>query len=489
MTRGWGTPLAIASLLAALGTGASTLYGAGKAAPCATTELTASIGAAGASPGAGAAAPKGTKLDSLSILLTGDTGFNPTEAPVDERGLRKGKQITAFPDTLSGIAGEADGDLAFVNLETVVTDRNDIPTDGNKSKGAFHFRSHPAAVKALIDAGFNLFALANNHSMDYGAAGVEETLYHMAVANAEKAIAFAGIGANLDEALRPGCVEIDGTRIGLGSIGLITGDLPQHRAGPNKPGQASYRDPADFNAAVDKLAAMPADYRILSIHYGLEGRVVPDDKQLADWRGLAAEQKGIDLIVGHHPHVAQGVELNGKSLIFYGLGNFMHPGTAEMKRFGICRDYGLMAKVHLARADAGWTVGAIEAIPLTNTHMRPERFASAEESQTRIHVLNHLAGEIDDGKTAKGVRFTPLADGSGLYCAPGAGALGGEVATLCASWQEATAPPKPLAEKIALACENKPFYGKPALTKRRAKQPRRALRRAPLPSPFGTFRF
>ena len=61
MTRGWGTPLAIASLLAALGTGASTLYGAGKAAPCATTELTASIGAAGASPGAGAAAPKGTE--------------------------------------------------------------------------------------------------------------------------------------------------------------------------------------------------------------------------------------------------------------------------------------------------------------------------------------------------------------------------------------------------------------------------------------------
>ena len=422
-------------------------------------------------------------------MLTGDTGFNPTEAPVDERGLRKGKQITAFPDTLSGIAGEVDGDLAFVNLETVVTDRNDIPTDGNKSKGAFHFRSHPAAVKALIDAGFNLFALANNHSMDYGAAGVEETLYHMAVANAEKAIAFAGIGANLDEALRPGCVEIDGTRIGLGSIGIITGDLPQHRAGPNKPGQASYRDPADFKAAVEKLAAMPADYRILSIHYGLEGRVVPDDKQLADWRGLAAEQKGIDLIVGHHPHVAQGVELNGKSLIFYGLGNFMHPGTAEMKRFGICRDYGLMAKVHLARADAGWTVGAIEAIPLTNTHMRPERFASAEESQTRIHVLNHLAGEIDDGKTAKGVRFTPLADGSGLYCAPGAGALGGEVATLCASWQEATAPPKPLAENIALACEDKPFYGKPALTKRRAKQPRRALRRAPLPSPFGTFRF
>ncbi len=58
MTRGWGTPLGIASLLAALGA-AGALHGAGKAASCATTELTASIGAAGASPGARAAAPKG----------------------------------------------------------------------------------------------------------------------------------------------------------------------------------------------------------------------------------------------------------------------------------------------------------------------------------------------------------------------------------------------------------------------------------------------
>ncbi len=486
MARGWGTPLSVASLLAALGA-AGALYAAGKTTPCATTELTASIGTAGAST-LGASAPKPqAPIDSLTIVLTGDTGFNPSEAPVDARGVRKGNQLTPFAETLSGIAGEIDGDLAFVNLETVVTDRNDIPTDGNKSKGSFHFRSHPAAVKALMDAGFNLFALANNHAMDYGAAGLEETLYHLAVANTEKAIAFAGLGSTLDEALRPGCVEIAGARIGLGAIGIITGDLPQHRAGPNRPGQASYRDRGDFQAAVNKLAAMPADYRILSIHYGLEGRVVPDDRQLKDWRGFAAEEKGIDLIVGHHAHVAQGVELNGKSLIFYGLGNFLHPGTAEMKRFGICRDYGLMAKVHLARGDAGWAVGAIEAIPLTNTHLRPERFAAAE-AQTRIYVLNHLAAELDDGKQAKGVRFTPLDDGSGLYCGPSAGALSGSLAKLCEGWQEPAAP-EPLAAAIDEACEDKPFYGKPAMTKRRAVRPKRERRAAPPPSPFGFRRF
>lgn len=471
----WLKPFGIAASLIALAP-AAVLYGATRAGPCASTEVTASTG--------GAQAAKGPGPDRMSIVLVGDTGFNPTEARVDPAGVRKGKGVTSFTETLAGIARDVDGDLAFVNLETVITDRNDLPLEGSKGKGAFHFRSHPLALKALMDAGFNLFSLANNHSMDYGGQGVEETLYHMAVANAERTIAYAGIGSNFEEAIRPGCLDLDGTRIAFAAIGIITGDLPEHRAGPKKPGQASYRDRADFEAVVQQLTGMTADFRILSIHYGLEGRVVPDERQLADWRGFAAETKNIDLVLGHHPHVVQGVEINGKSLIFYGLGNFLHPGTAEMTRFGICRDYGLMAKVHLAKLDGAWRVEAIEAIPLTDTQARPERFA-APESEKRIFALNHLAAGLDDGKNAKGVRFTPQADGSGLYCAAGAADLGGKLGMLCQGWQPAAEPEKPLATKIAESCTDKPFYGKPALVKRRA--PARQ-RRETSPFPFGGLR-
>src|SRR5680860_1393760 len=263
--------------------------------------------------------------------------------------------------------------------------------------------------------------------------GAEETLYHMALAAAERAIAFAGIGANYEEATRPGCLELEGTKIAFGATGIITGQRPEHRAGQNKPGQAGYRNEKDFQLVVNRLAELPADYRILSIHYGLEGRVVPDQRQLKDWRGFAARQKGIDLIVGHHPHVAQGVERTGNSLIFYGLGNFLHPGTAEMKRFGICRDYGLMAKVHLAKLEGDWKVEAIEAIPLTQTQMRPERFP-VQQSVTRIYALNYLGAQLGDGTTSQGLRFTPRKDGSGLYCAEGAESLGGKVGALCAAW-------------------------------------------------------
>lgn len=471
MARSWFTLLGIAVLAAIAPTEA--LHAAPQIRPCASAEMTASADAATAG------------ADRLSIVLVGDTGFNPNLAPVDPAGVaQKEGEVLSFADTISGVANEIDGDLAFVNLETVVTDRNDIKTDGNKSRGAFHFRSHPQGVKALTEAGFNLFSLANNHAMDFGAQGLEETLYHMAVAGAEHPIAYAGIGADFDEATRPVCLDLDGTHIGFGAIGIVTGDFPQHRAGPKKPGQASYRNRLDFETVVDRLATMQADYRILSIHYGLEGRVMPDDRQLTDWRAFAAEQKGIDLIAGHHPHVAQGVELNGKSLIFYGLGNFMHPGTAEMTRFGICRDYGLMAKVHLARAGEEFQVGAIEAIPLTKTDMRPERFTPAEAT-TRIYALNHLASGLDDGKRAHGVRFTPQADGTGLYCAPEAADLGGEIGKLCQKWRQASAPPEPLAAEIAEACEDKPFYGKPAMTKRRGARP---SRRAAPASPFGSFR-
>jgi len=462
--------LAGAALLPAV---ASVLFAATRPAPCDRPELTAAIGA-------DQPAAQRTGPDRLTIVLAGDTGFNTTDAKVDPKGIHKGNQVTRFADTLAGVESAVDGDLAFVNLETVVTDRNDLPPQG-RGKGTFHFRSDPAAVKALIDTGFNLFSLANNHAYDYGPQGIEETLYHLAVANTKQPIAFAGIGSNFDEATRPGCLDVGGARIGFSAIGITTGDQPQSRAGANKAGQASYRNRPDFMAVVDKLVSMPADYRILSIHYGLEGRVVPDERQLADWRKFAGEAKGIDLIVGHHPHVAQGVELNGKSLIFYGLGTFMHPGTVEPARFGICRDYGLMAKVHLARVDGAFRVEAIEAIPLTDTQTRPERFA-AEQGAKRIYALNHLAAGLDDGKNAKGVRFAPRPDGSGLYCAEGAAALGGEIGTLCQGFQQPSEPDEALAAQIASACEDKP-YGKPALVKRRVPQKRRASPSSA--SPFG----
>jgi hypothetical protein len=110
----------------------------------------------------------------------------------------------------------------------------------------------------------------------------------------------------------------------------------------------------------------------------------------------------------------------GNSLIFYGLGNFLHQGTADITGKGICRDYGLMARVHLKREPNGkLELRAVEAIPVTDTHFRPRRL-TGEAGAAHIYALNYLSADLGDGAKAQGVLFTPQEDGTGLYCRPGA---------------------------------------------------------------------
>lgn len=418
-----------------------------------------------------ASPPGGPGPETLTIVLAGDTGFNRSGQTVEPDGFRKGK-LWGFAEASEEIAAEIDGDLAFANIETVVTDRNDIPPDDKEQGTSFHFRSHPESLDPLLEMGFNLFSLANNHSMDYGPQGAEETLFHFAVTRHERPIAFAGVGADFEEATRPACLEVDGIRVGFAAIGIITGARPAHRAGEDKPGQASYRRKEDFRHTIDRLAEMEADYRILSVHYGKEGRVFADARQIQDFREEAALQEGIDLIVGHHPHVVQGVELAGDSLIFYGLGNFLHPGTADMGRFGICRDYGLLAKVHLVRRETGrFQVMAIEAIPIEDTHLKPKPLEPVAAAHNRIEVLNYLGSRLGNRENSQGVRFTPQPDGSGLYCAAEAAALPGKIGRLCDGWGPAQPPPERLLRQIAEACKEKP----------KAPPPR------PRPQPFNPF--
>jgi hypothetical protein len=126
----------------------------------------------------------------------------------------------------------------------------------------------------------------------------------------------------------------------------------------------------------------------------------------------------------------------------------MHWGTQDMSRFDICRDYGLIARVHIAGTPGRpLTLRAIEALPITAMHKRPER-RTPEDAAARIHVLNHLADQFG----ANGVRFAIEADGTGLYCAPGADRLQGPIGERCRAGTKVTAPAPDLARKIETAC-------------------------------------
>jgi len=393
-----------------------------------------------------------TERDEVTIVLVGDVGLNRNSQKVEARGVRK-FGFQSWNHTTELIAKDINGDLNFMNVETVVTDRNDLRRDTKGQRGPFNFRSHPAGLRHLVASGFNLLSLANNHSMDYGVAGLNETLKHVGVLENESLAVATGVGMNRDEASRPEKVKVKNSDIAFASIGIVTNNLERHRAGPAKPGQIAYRFDDDFAEIRKRLTATPADYRILSIHYGVEGQVRTDARQVSDWRRKAAQRDGIDLIVGHHAHVTRGVEIAGNSLIFYGLGNFLHHGTANMTQKGICRDYGLMARVHLREASGGGLLlRAVEAIPITDTHYRPRRL-TGRKGVARIHVLNFLASTLDSAKDGTyGVRFTPQADGSGLYCLPGAAKEGGRIGALCQRHMPAPPIPSSLRRAIAASC-------------------------------------
>ena len=170
-----------------------------------------------------------------------------------------------------------------------------------------------------------------------------------------------------------------------------------------------------------------------------------------DWREIAVKRHGIDLVLGHHPHVPQGVERVGNKVIFYSLGNFLHHGTADMAGKGICRDWGLLGRIHLVKGKGGrLELRAIEALPLDDMHRRARRLPAAEAS-ARIHALNSLSRNLG-GEGAEPVLFTPQADGRGLYCVPGAETESGPIGALCKDYVGAPETPAELRGRIAGSC-------------------------------------
>lgn len=374
------------------------------------------------------AAEPGAQPTVLTIVVVGDTGLNEDMQRVVPAGGYKWGTLFPWGDAIAGMRGELDGDLTVANLETVVSDRNELRAEPKQ----FRFRMHPEGVRQLVRAGINVFTTANNHSMDFGAEGARETLRHLDALRADGLLAHAGVGASYAAAAQPTIAEVKGVRVAIGAIGIVTQGLGHHRAGDNRPGQLAHHSHEDFQLITQRLAAAAAGFRVLAVHHGQEFDILTSPDQIRRLRDQAVRGAGVDLVIGHHQHVVAGVEMVDGRLIFYGLGNFVHFGTMDMGRMNACRDYGLVGRVHLKIEAGRAAIRAIEAIPIKGTHLRPVRFEPTQARQ-RIQILNALSARLDNAASgARGVRFKPTEDGSGLYCSPGAEQDGGRIGALCA---------------------------------------------------------
>lgn len=187
-------------------------------------------------------------------------------------------------------------DLISANLEGAVTDKGAHYSPQLANDFAFK----PATVASFKKYGFNFFNLANNHLTDQGQRGVVETTKNLAALG----LGYAGCADRQVGDCSGAVKKIGDTNVALLGFSMVYGDF-------------------DLDAAKSKVAeaGKQNDFIVVNVHWGSEYTHQFSKKQQAVGRALI--DAGADIIIGHHPHVTQGIEAYKGKLIFYSLGNFI----------------------------------------------------------------------------------------------------------------------------------------------------------------------
>jgi len=260
------------------------------------------------------APPRRGNGHSVTLAFGGDVHF--------EGRIRR--RLENDPATvLAGMAPLLQGaDIAVVNLETAIT------SGGTRAPmKQYAFRAPPAAFDALQAGGVDVASMANNHGMDYGREGLEDSL----ASASSTGFPVIGIGHDAADAYRPYTKEVNGQRIAvIGATQVLDGDLADAwTATDNKPGLASAKEVERLVAAV-RSARAEAETVVVMLHWGTEGETCPNPQQ-QQLAGVLAEA-GADVVVGGHAHRLQGGGRLGTAFVAYGLGNLVFyadsgPGT------------------------------------------------------------------------------------------------------------------------------------------------------------------
>lgn len=254
----------------------------------------------------------------LSLVAVGDVTFG------DGVGWRIAHTSVRYPwlDVAPTLRA---ADIATANLEGAVTDRG-----AAEPEKLFTFRGPAASARAAVRfAGIDLFTLANNHSRDYGAQGLLDTISAVHAAGART----VGAGRDLVAARSPAIIERGGLRIAF----LAYNDVPpwNFTARAGYPGTAP-AVPADIDRDV-RAARRRADLVVVWFHWGYE--LQPEQNGRQEELARAAFAAGAKLVLGAHAHVLLPVEAPApRSLIAWSLGNFLFvPRSPETSRTGILR--------------------------------------------------------------------------------------------------------------------------------------------------------
>lgn len=242
-------------------------------------------------------------------------------------------------------------DLAAANLECVLT------TQGKPMDKSYLIRAHPRWGQTLVEAGFDLVTLANNHALDFGPAGLDETLATLRGFD----MAAIGAGSSQTEAHRPAVFNLNGVRVAILSYAATrwngSADVPAT-------GRVAWAKPAAVQTDVRAIRDQ-VDLVVVLLHAGTEYASTPSPDQVAVAR--AAIDAGAGLVAGHHSHVTQTVERYKQGLIVYGLGDALFDIPRSKTRQGeLLRIHATQKGLTQAELWPFWIDGAIRPRLLDN---------------------------------------------------------------------------------------------------------------------------
>jgi poly-gamma-glutamate synthesis protein (capsule biosynthesis protein) len=246
----------------------------------------------------------------LTYLALAEKANGPIPYPVDERYVWG----AALP-----LLGDESLAARLINLETAVT------TCAEPAPKGINYKMHPANLGCLTAARIDCCGIANNHVMDWGRDGLEETLASLDRAG----LRHAGAGRDLETATAPAVIELGRHgRLLVFAFGCMSSGIPSGwAAGPERSGVGLL--PAAGPAAAAFVAAAVARHRqagdivVASLHWGGNwGFAVPrSERELAH---ALIDEAGVDLVHGHSSHHAKAIEIHRDRLVLYGCGDFIN---------------------------------------------------------------------------------------------------------------------------------------------------------------------
>jgi poly-gamma-glutamate synthesis protein (capsule biosynthesis protein) len=310
---------------------------------------TAATAAAAPVPSATTAtsAPRELALDAVGDIML--------DRKVGERIKAVG--CAAIIQELAPALGRAD--LVFGNLESPLS------TVGAHDPKNNCFRADPAAIKVLTLGHFGMVSYANNHCLDPGRAGYLQTLKHLDDAG----IRYTGAAADPSQAYSLRIMEVNGLKVGFMGFTDLDFNTPCYSKVPH-----------DLAAHQRRIAQAKnkCDLLVVSYHWGTEYSEKPTDRQRT--LAHATIDAGADLVLGHHPHVLEGVEFYKGHPITYCMGNFIFD-----QRPGIKMDSALFKLFY--KEGVGWS---LKIVPLW---LPPGRYGPVYPGpEKRDAILQRMAG-------------------------------------------------------------------------------------------------